>query len=86
MKRCELKVQPRNHICTFKSVKECEGMNPHTPKWTPNWGVRVLMESWIFKEGFQGSELIRLKSYLYHFKALETKMFKMGLYNPFEYL
>jgi len=19
-----------------KSAKECEGMNPHTPKWTPN--------------------------------------------------
>jgi hypothetical protein len=24
------------------SAKECEGMNPHTPKWTPMLGVRVL--------------------------------------------
>jgi hypothetical protein len=23
------------------SVKECEGMNPHTPKWTPISGIRV---------------------------------------------
>jgi len=24
---------------------ECEGMNPHTPKWTPTLGVRIPMES-----------------------------------------
>ncbi len=27
------------------SVGECEGMNPHTPKWTPTLGVGVLMDS-----------------------------------------
>jgi hypothetical protein len=27
------------------SVGECEGMNPHTPKWAPTWGVRVPMDS-----------------------------------------
>jgi hypothetical protein len=27
------------------SVGKCEGMNPHTPKWTPTLGVRVLMDS-----------------------------------------
>jgi hypothetical protein len=27
------------------SVGECEGMNPHTPKWVPTLGVKVLMNS-----------------------------------------
>jgi hypothetical protein len=37
------------------SVEECEGMNPHTPKWvptpkwTPKW-VGVPMDSQIFRE------------------------------------
>jgi len=32
-----------------KSARKCEGMNPHTPKWAPNLGVGVLMDSQIFK-------------------------------------
>ncbi len=32
MERCELKMQPRNHIHTPESVGECERMRPHTPK------------------------------------------------------
>ncbi len=32
------------------SVGECEGMNTHTPKWAPILGVRVLTDSWIFRE------------------------------------
>ncbi len=28
-----------------KSVGECEGMNPHTPKWAPTLGIGVPMES-----------------------------------------
>jgi hypothetical protein len=27
------------------SVGECEGMNPHTPKWAPTLGVEVPMDS-----------------------------------------
>jgi hypothetical protein len=27
------------------SAKECEGMNPHTPKWVPILGVGVRMDS-----------------------------------------
>jgi hypothetical protein len=23
--------------CVPKNAKECEGMNPHTPKWTPEF-------------------------------------------------
>jgi hypothetical protein len=28
-------MQLGSHICTLESARECEGMNPHTPKWTP---------------------------------------------------
>jgi hypothetical protein len=66
--------------------QECEGMNPHILKWTPTLGVRILMESRIFKDIFQGSKLIGLKNYLYHWKNLENYMSKMGLHDPFEYL
>jgi hypothetical protein len=47
-------------------------MNPHTPKWTPILGIGIPMESQIFKEVFQESKLIGLKSSLYHWKVLET--------------
>jgi hypothetical protein len=53
------------------SVGECEGMDPHAPKWTPTLGVGVSMDSWIFGAPFQGSKHIGLKSSLYHWKALE---------------
>jgi len=33
-----------------KSVGECEGMNPHTPKGTPTLGVGILVNSQIFKK------------------------------------
>jgi len=35
-----------------RSVRECEGINPHTPKATPTLGVRVLVHSQMFKEKF----------------------------------
>jgi hypothetical protein len=28
-----------------ESVRKCEGMNPHTPKWSPTLGIGVLMDS-----------------------------------------
>jgi len=55
-----------------RSAGECERMNPHTPKWTPTLGVGILMDSRIFREQLQGSKPIVLKSYLYHWKAIET--------------
>jgi hypothetical protein len=69
-----------------RSARECEGMNPHTPKWTPTLGVEVPMDLWIFKGQFQRSKLIGLRSSLYHWKALGTKMFKMGSHDPFGHL
>jgi hypothetical protein len=55
-----------------RSVEECEGMNPHTPKRAPTLGVRVPINSQIFKGWLQGSKIIGLKSSLYHWKAFET--------------
>jgi hypothetical protein len=39
MERCGLKVQLENHIHNPRSAKKCEGMNPHTPKWSSTLGV-----------------------------------------------
>jgi hypothetical protein len=64
----------------------CEGMSAHTPKWTLSLGIGVPMDSQIFKEQFEGSKLIGLKSSLYHWKHLKTSMSKIGLHDPFEYL
>jgi hypothetical protein len=55
-----------------KSIERCEGMNPHTPKWAPTLGVKVLIDFRIFKEQLQGSKFIGLKSSLYHWKDLGT--------------
>jgi hypothetical protein len=32
------------------NVRECEGMNPHTPKWALTLEVGVMMDSRFFKE------------------------------------
>jgi hypothetical protein len=55
-----------------QSVGECEGMNPHTPKWAPTFGVEIPMDSWIFKKQLQGSKPIELKNSLYHWNVLGT--------------
>jgi hypothetical protein len=44
------------------NARECEGMNPHTPKWAPTLGVGVPVDSWILRERFQGSKPIEFKS------------------------
>jgi hypothetical protein len=61
-------------------------MNLHTFKWTPTLGIGISMESWIFKEQSNESKPIGLKISLYHWKSLETLMFKMGLHDPFGHL
>jgi len=71
---------------TLKSARECERMNPHTPKWAPTLGVGVPMDSQIFRERFQGSKPIGLKIFLYHWKAIETWMSTMGLHDLFGHL
>ncbi len=57
---------------TVRSVRKCEGVNPHTPKATPTLGDGVSVDSRNFKERFQGSKLNDLWISLYHWKDLET--------------
>jgi hypothetical protein len=38
------------HIHIFESARECEGMSPHTPEWTPILGIGIPMKSQIFKK------------------------------------
>jgi hypothetical protein len=61
-------------------------VNPQTPKATPTLGDGVLVDSWNFKEKFQGSKLNGLWLSLYHWKALGTWMFKMGSHCSFGHL
>ncbi len=53
------------------SARECEEIEPHTPKGTPILGVGVPMDSQMFKEQLQGSKPNGLTSDLYHWKAIE---------------
>jgi len=41
----------------LESVKEYEGVNPHTPKTTPTLGNGVLVDSQNFREQLQGPNL-----------------------------
>jgi hypothetical protein len=68
------------------SAKECEGMNLHNPKGTSTLGVGVSMDSQIFRERLQGSKLIGLRCYLYHWKALEMYMSKLGSHDSFGHM
>jgi len=60
------RVQAKSHISCSWEVGECEGMNPHTPKWALTLGVGIPMDSWTFIEGLQRSKPIGLRSSLYH--------------------
>jgi hypothetical protein len=65
-KRARQKGHSRDTSYTPKNAGECERMNPHIPKATPTWGIRVPKDSRTFRERFQGSKPIGLNSYLYH--------------------
>jgi hypothetical protein len=47
-------VQLKSHIHIYGSVRKCEAMNSHTPKWIPILRVEILMNSQIFKKRFEG--------------------------------
>ncbi len=55
-----------------ESAIECEGKNPHTPKWTPMLGVGVAVDSWMSREWLQESKHNGLKNFLYHWKDIEA--------------
>jgi hypothetical protein len=56
----------------LKTVKECEGVNVHTPKATRTLGDGVPVQSRNFKEQFEVSKLNGLWHFLYHWKVLGT--------------
>jgi len=56
----------------LESVREYEGVNPHTPNATPTLGDGVPVDSQNFRERLQGSKPNDLWHSLYHWKALET--------------
>jgi hypothetical protein len=58
LRGCGPRSRPESHItCSreCKKCKECEGVNPHTPKWTPMLGVG---ESWSPKRTPETSESV----------------------------
>jgi hypothetical protein len=66
------KGSPGLMLHAIKSVRKCEGMNPHTSKGVSISGVGVPVDSQNFRERLKGSELNGLNSSLYLWKALET--------------
>jgi hypothetical protein len=81
------KVQLGNHICIFKSVKKCEEMSPHTPKWVPILGIGISKDSQIFKEQFGGQNSLNWR-FLYTFGNLLKRrclkwahMIHLNIYN-----
>jgi hypothetical protein len=58
----------------WESLRECEGVNTHTPKATPNLGNRIRVDFRNFREQFQGSKLV---GFLYIIgKLLERRYLK----------
>jgi hypothetical protein len=46
IERCRPKMQPKNHIHTFKSAREYEGMNHTLPSGFPLWELK---SQWTFE-------------------------------------
>jgi hypothetical protein len=55
-----------------RSVREGEGIGPHTPKGTPILGIIVSVDSQMFKKQLQGSKPNGLRKSLYHWKVIEN--------------
>ncbi len=88
-KACKNASQDWNLGVTFhapRNLGKCDGMNLHIPKWAPALGIKVPMDSWIFREQLQRSKPIGLKSSSYHWIALGTQMSEMGSHDPFGHL
>ncbi len=84
--RVQAKRKPGSHITySRENVRECEGVNTHTPKATPTLGDGVPVDSQNFRERFQGSKLNVLSRSFYHWKALITQMSKMGSHCSFKH-
>jgi hypothetical protein len=67
---------PKITFHALGNARECEGMNPHTPKWTPILGNGVPMDIWIFIKWFQGSNPLDQKVSYIIGKILEHRCLK----------
>jgi hypothetical protein len=81
--------RPRKGLARMRAKRECGRVWEWTltlPNELPCWEL----ESWwtleIFRKQLQGIKPIALRSFLYHWKAIETKMSKMGSHDPFGHL
>jgi hypothetical protein len=61
-------------------------MNFHTPKWTPIVRIGVLNGLPNLQSAIVGVKTHWFKEILYHWKDIETYMFKMSSHDPFVYL
>jgi hypothetical protein len=68
--------RPRVTSHALKSVGECEGMNPHTPKWAPTLGVRVPTDSQILESNCKGQKLLDWSITYIMRKLLERRCLK----------
>ncbi len=83
------KVQAKNatHSYTLGSVGECEGMSRYIPKWTPILGVRVPMDSIIFRDQLKGQNsldqilLYTIEKILKHRCFKWVHMIHLSIYN-----
>ncbi len=53
---CRPRGRPNSHITYSQECKECEGVNPHTPKWTPMLWVGVPNGLLNFQSAIVGDE------------------------------
>ncbi len=68
-----------------RNVTKCENEDSHSQV-SSHLEVRVLVDFRTFREWLQRSRHLALRSSLYHWKAIEFYMSKMGLHDPFGHL
>jgi hypothetical protein len=76
--------QESNHM--LLGMPKSEGMNPHTPKWTPMLGVGVSNGFPNFQNAIAGVKTHHLIELFVSWKIIEAQMSKMGSHCPFGHL
>jgi hypothetical protein len=84
--------QPRQGLTRARAKREARECR-RVWKWTftlpselPCWELESEWTPEIFKERLQRLKPIAMKIFLYHWKAIEMQMFKMGSHDPFGHL
>jgi hypothetical protein len=69
-------------FCRNPTLRRVWGWDSHSR----NGSLGVRQDSWNFKGRLQGLKHLALRRSLYHWKAIKTKISKMGLHEPFGHL